>query len=192
MSTPFHGLFMCGPLQRSHGDAWLVSPHVLREFLYVDVTRTRSLLAQLDEGVVEGVVRTGRERITWTGELSAWIAKGSRSSDTESGLQESKSMQDLVFTLFEEIAESTGLIRTVELDSISDPNAWETSSVHDRYEEGELLKVFTPVLLVDPVFLNSRFNRFLEMSERLNALNNTIKSARSNNSERPSIEKQNL
>src|SRR6266496_3891673 len=30
--------------------------HVIREFVYVDVTRVRSLLAQLDWGVVEGAV----------------------------------------------------------------------------------------------------------------------------------------
>lgn len=149
----------------------LGSATVLREFLYVDVTRTRSLLAQLDEGVVETVVSSDRRRINWTGEIGAWIAKGARSSDTEAGIEESKSMQDLVFTLFEDIADSTGLIRDIESGSISQPSDWESSDIHSQFQEGELIRVATPVMIVDPVFLASRFNRFLEMSERLNAMN---------------------
>lgn len=144
---------------------------MLREFLYVDVTRTKSFLAQLDEGVVEKVVQTGTQRTSLAGELTAWVAKGVRSSDTETGIQESKSMQDLFFALFEQYAESVGLIRTVEPDLITGPADWEASVVHSRFEEGELLRIATPILIIDHEFLITRFNRFLRTSDRLNELN---------------------
>jgi hypothetical protein len=129
------------------------------------------MLAQLDEGVVDTVIRSGSHRVSWTAELGAWIAKGARTSDSEEGVQESKSMQDLIFTLFEDIADSTGLIRAVESNAISRREDWEASSVHSRFEEGELVRVFTPVMIIDPEFLSIRFKRFLEMSQRLNAVN---------------------
>lgn len=44
---------------------------MIREFLYVDVQRTRSLLAQLEDGVVEQCVR--RTALDDAGELGATV-----------------------------------------------------------------------------------------------------------------------
>lgn len=144
---------------------------MLREFLYVDVARARSFLAQLDQGVVETAVSQTARSVTWDVGTAALAIRGARTSGSSTSTEESKSLQDLVFVIFEDIADSLGLIRTVDMDEVGDPSRWTSSQVHGEFAEGEMIRVFTPVLIVDPHFLSTRFARFLSMTQKLNDLN---------------------
>ena len=83
---------------------------MIREFLYVDVQRARSLLAQLDDGVVEQYVK--RTALDDVGELGATIfgigGKGTWSARESD--EESRSLKDLTLAVFEEAVSAQGLI----------------------------------------------------------------------------------
>lgn len=139
---------------------------MLREFLYVDVARVRSLLAQLDDGVLEHVVR--RQGSSATNDLLALIGlKGIHQSNTSTVAEESRSVQDLLFTVFEEAVQSEGILRDLSHDDVSLADDWETSAVHERLDEGEIVRFSTRILVVDPHFVQGRFERYVALNDAL-------------------------
>lgn len=136
---------------------------MLREFLYVDITRVRSLLGQLDEGVVENIiqkserVKNGQVGFTWSPFQA--VAGSGRSDSAE----ESRSVQDLTFALFEEAAQSEGIIRSVDSSEIDSPAAWDDASIHGRFAEGEIIQITSPISIIDPEFVRGRMDRFVSM-----------------------------
>lgn len=128
---------------------------MIREFLYVDVQRTRSLLAQLDEGVVEQYVK--RTALDDAGEIGASIfglgGKGTWSSHESS--EESRSLKDLTFVVFEDAATAQGLV--VDLDLSNNPSDWRSSAVHRSLREGAIIRVAGDVLITDPSYIGARF-----------------------------------
>jgi hypothetical protein len=115
---------------------------VLNEFLYDDVIRVRSLLAQLDRGIVETVVEKRGESATTDLGATLLGLKGEHVSERTKAAEESRSVQDLLFTVFEEIVANGGLLRDVAPEEIDDPAGWESSEVHRSLTEGELIKLF--------------------------------------------------
>ena len=101
---------------------------MIREFLYVDVQRTRSLLAQLEDGVIEQYVK--RTALDDAGELRATIfgIGGKGAWATQESYEESRSVKDLTFVVFEEAAESQGLILNVEPSR--NRSDWQSGSIH--------------------------------------------------------------
>ncbi len=128
---------------------------MIREFLYVDVQRARSLLAQLEDGVVEQYVK--RTALDDVGELGATIfgigGKGTWSA--QESHEESRSLKDLTFVVFEEAARAQGLI--VDVDPSSDPEHWRSGSVHATLREGEVIRITGDVLITDPSYISARF-----------------------------------
>jgi hypothetical protein len=140
---------------------------VLKEFLYVDVTRVRSLLGQLDDGVVEGVIQSRNQ--THGGQLglrAALLQAQLMGSRTESA-EESKSTQDILFTIFEESADSEGIIRTIDPVELAIETDWDSSAIHGRFVEGEIVRLTNPISLIDPGFFRSRIERFVSMYKRI-------------------------
>jgi hypothetical protein len=140
---------------------------MLREFLYVDVNRVRSLLAQLDRGVVESIVDR------WTGDKSADFGAtlfgihGGVTLQRGETREESRSVQDLLFTVFEEAVDSEGLVRELTGEAWEEPASWDESRVHDRLREGEIVRVFAPILVADPQFVLARFDRYVALNDAL-------------------------
>jgi hypothetical protein len=130
---------------------------MLREFIYVDVQRARSLLAQLDRGVVEQTVQ--RRSSDDAGELGINIlgfgAKGAWTA--RSDVEEARSLQDLTFTVFEEAIEDSGLLIDMADHEVDDPTAWR-GDIHEILAEGQLVRIRSDVLVVDPNFIRSRFD----------------------------------
>src|SRR5918996_742389 len=128
---------------------------MIRDFLYVDVQRTRSLLAQLEDGVIEQYVK--RTALDDAGELGASIfgigGKGAWSS--HESYEESRSLKDLTFVVFEGAAEAQGLI--VNVEPSSDPDDWRSGVVHRQLREGEILRITGDVLITDPAYIRARF-----------------------------------
>jgi hypothetical protein len=135
-----------------------VSKTQLREFLYVDVERTRSLLAQLDRGIVDSVV----QRVTSTPEADASARimgfGGGGSYSREHAREESKSLQDLTYSVFEESAEEAGFITDLPEDA-SSVQAWTHGDVHGQLSEGQILRIKADIQVVDSEFFDARLRR---------------------------------
>lgn len=120
---------------------------MIREFLYVDVQRTRSLLAQLEDGVVEQCVR--RTALDDAGELGATVfgIGGKGTWGTHESHEESRSLMDLTAVVFEEAAASQGLI--VDVEPSNRVEEWASGEAHQALREGELLRVTGDLLITD-------------------------------------------
>lgn len=143
---------------------------MLKEFLYVDVTRVRSLLGQLDDGVVEGVVQ--KHDLTHGGDIgfrAAWLQAKLVGSSSESA-EESRSTEDILFTVFEESAESEGIIRTVAPSEIGSESEWMSSEIHGQFTEGEIIRLTNPMSFVDPAFFRARIGRFISMTQQIKGI----------------------
>lgn len=136
---------------------WVLTggPEMIREFLYVDVNRTRSLLAQLEGGVIEAEVR--RTGLDDTNELGAKVLGigGKGSWATSESHEESRSLVDLTFVVFEEAAAAQGLV--VDAQIVTDPTEWRSGSVHSLFQEGEILRITGDIQITDPAFVSNRF-----------------------------------
>ena len=139
---------------------------MLREMLYVDVSRVRSLLGQLDRGVVESVVEKSAHGLS-TDMFSAVRMSGLRKSESASEVSETRSLDDILFVAFEEVAEAEGLIRDFDA---SDPVTWEESAVHSDVIEGELIRIHADVLIVDPNFVRRRFERYTTVANAVSSM----------------------
>jgi hypothetical protein len=138
----------------------------IRQFLYVDVDRTRSYLAQLDRGVLETVREQANSEAR--GSLSAKFLGlgGELGAGGTHAVEESRSLQDLVFVLFEEVAEKAGFIVDLEA-SVRDPASWTSSAVHDGLGEGQLIRVTSDIQVLDPRFFTARLDRIRQFSRSL-------------------------
>jgi hypothetical protein len=154
-------------------------PPTVREFLYVDVQRARSLLAQLEDGVVEQHIR--RSVVDDVAELGASIMGlgGKGRWSTEQATEESRSLQDLTFATFEGAATAQGLI--TELVLSPEVEDWSSGVIHGHLREGEIVRATGDLLVVDPTFIRSRFESFDEFIEAVVAvqMNELIEAVRS-------------
>jgi len=136
----------------------------LRDFLYLDADRIRSLLAQLDGGVVEQVI----EKATTGGQAQAggrvfglFDLRGSLSRERAS--EQTKTLQDALYLIFEEAASRQGLL--AEIEELGDPAAWQDGSLHEQLREGQLLSCHAPTRILDARLFRERAHRFVEWSE---------------------------
>jgi len=138
---------------------------MIRDFLYVDVQRTRSLLAQLEDGVIEEYVK--RTALDDASELGASIfgIGGKGSWATKESYEESRSLKDLTFVVFEEAADAQGLI--VNVEPSGDPSDWQSGAVHGQLREGEILRITGDVLITDPAYIRARFESLDEFMTAL-------------------------
>lgn len=129
---------------------------VIREFLYVDVQRTRSLLAQLDQGVVEAsVTRASLDDVSEVGATIFGVG-GKGTWGASESREESRSLQDLTFAVFEDAAAAQGII--VDVEASSDPDDWTSGAVHGVLAEGEIVRVTGDLLITDPSYIGARFD----------------------------------
>jgi len=134
---------------------------VLRDFIYLDSDRVRSLLAQLDGGVVEQVVE--RAKTTGQGEAGGrffglFDLRGSLARERTS--EQTKTTQDAIYFVFEEAAEELGLF--TELEEFADPAPWLSGAVHAHLSEGQLLRSSAPTRILDAHLFRERAHRFVE------------------------------
>jgi hypothetical protein len=130
----------------------------LRDFLYLDVDRIRSLLSQLEGGIVEKTV----ERLTTAKDAKAGASlfnlfELGGSLVREHASEQTKTLQDAVYLLFEEAAKSSNLFEaSVDL---SYPGAWESGDVHRSLQAVQLLRVTAPTRILDSKHFRERIDR---------------------------------
>lgn len=133
----------------------------LRDFLYLDVDRVRSLLSQLERGVVEQVVERFKQSKEGRAGASLFqIFDLGGSLVREKASEQTKTLQDALFLLFEEAATDTGLFHLSA--DLADERAWADGSIHDSVSEGELVKLTAPTRILDSKHFHERVERFAE------------------------------
>jgi hypothetical protein len=135
------------------------------DFLYLDIERVKSILSQLQGGVVETVLERfrrgaeGKAGTTMFGFLEAG-ATGSLERATEQG----KSLRDYLYIIFEEAAKHEKLLDTA-FDP-SDVTHWRDPAHRKSLREGQLLKVTAPTRILD----SNHFKATIESTLRLPAM----------------------
>ncbi|MHB8289435.1 MAG: DUF6414 family protein [Acidimicrobiales bacterium] len=139
-------------------------PLTVRDYLYVDIARVRSLLSQMANGAPDVVTeRSARVRELYAGLALGPISAGARqgrNADSEEG----RSLTDLHFALFEESAEALGFLTDIS-DQVRDASAWRAGTVAASLEESQLIRVTAPVRLVDPAYFKESLGRIDVMIE---------------------------
>ncbi|GAA4514613.1 MULTISPECIES: DUF6414 family protein [Nonomuraea] len=131
----------------------------IREYFYVDLQRVRSYYAQLNRGVIEGIV--SKETKTSKGEAQAKLMGFGPSGSRESGTarEETRSLHELSAVIFEEICDRESLIHEVGV-LLSDREAWATGRVHSELYEGQLVRFTGSLDVHDPSFFGQRVDQF--------------------------------
>jgi hypothetical protein len=103
----------------------------LREFLYVDADRVRSLLAQLQGLILESLA---------------------------SPVDGSRSAQDLTFVAFEQLADEHLLVKDLGAPYF-DAEQWRTGAVHKELRPGDLVRIGADVQVLDGGLFETRLQR---------------------------------
>ncbi len=134
---------------RRMADDSVVPGPIVRDFLYVDVGRVRSLLAQVAGGAPQ-LVEDKSARLRSLGGtfgippfgLSAGSGKNSETTET-------RSLTDLTFVLFEEAAEAVGLLTDVT-EMARREDAWRSGDLQSQLEVSQVIRVTGATRFIDP------------------------------------------
>ncbi|MDI6412782.1 hypothetical protein QLX52_28670 [Streptomyces albus] len=116
----------------------------IREYLYVDTPRVRSLLAQFAAGLPEN--RMSDRTKKWTASFSQIVGLGRERSTSD---QETRSLADLHVAMLEEDAESLGLLSDVSIISQKKKN-WNRGKLHRILSPGNFIRVTALTQIIDP------------------------------------------
>lgn len=128
---------------------------ILREFLYVDADKVRGLLAQLDEGIIEGSSeRTHHDKDSGVGFKG--LAAHSQNWGNETTLQ--KSMADALFPTLEQALESLGILTDISQE-LMDADFW-GKGMRTMFPPGSLVRVTAPAALFDARYVAATISAF--------------------------------
>lgn len=130
---------------------------LLREFLYVDTDKVRGLLAQMDEGIVEGSTeRDHQQKSTGGGWKGLAVAEHSQNWGSESTVQ--KSMGDALFPTLEQALESEGILTDLSAELTEDEFWGET--MQEKFPPGSLVRITAPGALFDARYVGTSLAAF--------------------------------
>jgi hypothetical protein len=139
--------------------------NAILDFLYLDIERIRSLLSQLNGGLVEKVI----ERSATSGEAKAG-AKIFSLADIRGGIvreksvEHEKSLRDYLYTLFEQAAEEAGLL--CPTSDLRDPSCWVGEARH-KIKGGQLLKYTAPTRILNARHFRERIEATIGLTSAL-------------------------
>lgn len=134
-------------------------PSFLIDYLYVDVARVRSYLAQLAGGVATSATEALERASSRSGEASVPVARGGRSSSTAERWETTRALGDLIVPTFEEEATAAGYLVDVSQE-LSAADDWYSGSVHERMPIGTIFRLTAPARLLDPEHVAQLIERF--------------------------------
>jgi hypothetical protein len=118
---------------------------VLREFLYVDTEKVRSMLAQIEGGIAEEARETERrDKRTEAGVKGVGLHQQSWGSEE----YVSKSFGDLIFPTLEEALTVDGLLTDISEDVASE-ETWTSGRLATEHPAGSIVRVSAPGALFD-------------------------------------------
>lgn len=133
----------------------------LQDFLYVDTARVRSLLGQLHQGVPDKVESVSERLSRWGVGATIGVAKADGGRQSISREQETRSLAELHFAMFEEVAEATGFLRDIS-DVATNSIRWENGFVRKHAPEGSIVRIEAPSTIVDGHYFSEMVGHMLE------------------------------
>ena len=141
-------------------------PEFLLDFLYVDVARVRSYLAQLAGGVAT-TAHEALERVqARSAEASIPVARGGRASSTSDRWETTRALGDLIVPAFEEEATAAGYLTDIS-DEHTEPSQWHSGEVHRRLPVGTVFRHSGQTRLLDPLHVAELVQHFEGTAEAL-------------------------
>lgn len=134
----------------------------LKEFFYVDVDRTRSLLAQLQGGVIESLTSETANVLEGSAGASFFGIGGNAGYSRGSTHQESRSFQEMIFVAFETLADADDWITDLNGDMV-EVSKWESGEIHADLHEGQLIRLTCDVQVLDGALFRGRLDRLDQM-----------------------------
>jgi hypothetical protein len=135
-----------------------VKPNI-REYLYVDTPRVRTLLAQLSSGVPEE--RRSERTKQWSASLSGIDGPG---HDQRTGEHEVRSLADLHVAMLEEVAEYAKML--LDVSEISKkPKNWHRERIHKALRPSSLIRVTGPTAIIYPASFAAAASAFDEFDD---------------------------
>lgn len=129
----------------------------LRDFLYVDISRIRSLLAQLYEGVPEQTKHSEDNHKKWQAGLRG-LGTALREGSVGNESEETRALSDLHFSMFEDAAEQAGFLRDVS-EQAGDTRNWNQSRLARQLKVGDVIRVTAPTRVIDPRHISETLSR---------------------------------
>jgi hypothetical protein len=138
--------------------------NAILDFLYLDIARIKSLLSQLNQGLVESVI----ERSVKSGEAKAGakifgLAELRGGLVLEKSIEQEKSLRDYLYTLFEEAAAEAGLLAPVV--DLHDHSSWKESRA--QIKGGQLLKYTAPTRILNARHFRERIEATIGLAASL-------------------------
>lgn len=124
---------------------------ILREYLYVDSTAVRGVLAQLDSGVAESETQTEQKRKATGGGFKGFAE---HTQTWGEDVTTAKSLGDALFPRLEDALESEGLLEDVSAH-LSTPEAWDSDAMRKAMTPGKIVRITAPGWLMDSRFIAS-------------------------------------
>jgi hypothetical protein len=122
---------------------------LLREYLYVDTTAVKGILAQLDSGVVESEASTTGKTKKSGGGIKGFAEHAQDWGDSRTT---TKVMGDALFPSLEDTLETEGLL-TDASDTVANPDIWTGGSLEELLPPGKIVRVTAPGYLIDARFV---------------------------------------
>ena len=135
---------------------------MIREFIYLDIDRLKSVLAQIDKGVLDQVVRTksGSEGSTVSGEASLaglLKGKGGLSFLLEDSESETRTLHDYIYTLAEEALQKENSLVCLGAD---DDNSLTRKNIVAKLSSTSIALIEGRVIINDFAAMRSMFEDF--------------------------------
>lgn len=134
----------------------------VREFLYVDLQRIRSYYTQLNRGIIDSVVSRDIKDVHGEAQARLLGFGAGAGGGFQRAREESRSLQDLNYVIFEELFEKEGLIRDID-ELVDDPTAWGEGRVHGSIDEGSIIRYTGLIQILDPKFVQDRINQLIRL-----------------------------
>jgi hypothetical protein len=122
---------------------------ILREYLYVDATAVRGLIAQLDSGIVESETSTSAKQKTTKGGFKGFAEHAQEWGDNRTV---TKAMGDALFPSLEVALESEGLLEDIS-ETVATAEAWNPVTLEQHLPPGKIVRVSAPGYLIDARFV---------------------------------------
>jgi hypothetical protein len=147
-----------------------------RNFIYLDFERVRSILSQLDMGLMETIERA-REREQETGvdgEGGFWpFAKVGASGSLlfKQGDTETRSLHHYLYALFEELAHKQHMLR--DLNDQFQNESWQTGTAQSSLQPGNLFCIKAPLTILDYEYMTETLKLVMSAGAQLPAITGT-------------------
>jgi hypothetical protein len=135
----------------------------LREMLYVDTSRVRAYLAQMEDGLPDRVQAVEERLGRWAAGVSVMAMRAEVGRQSSTSQQTERTLSDLHFAIFEEVASSIGFLTDIS-DRVDNLDDWTSGALHHTLQEGHVIRVTAPTRLTDGEHIIAFLKKFARVA----------------------------